>query len=59
VVGVAKEGGKVAILDLDLSQATNVATTLRSHFPHVQVLPVRADVTDESMFSLSLPLLPV
>eukprot|EP00026_Physarum_polycephalum_P013068 Phypoly_transcript_13436.p1 GENE.Phypoly_transcript_13436~~Phypoly_transcript_13436.p1 ORF type:complete len:264 (+),score=43.42 Phypoly_transcript_13436:195-986(+) len=47
VVGASKEGAKVAIFDLDLAQATHVATTLRTHFPHVQVLPVRADVTDE------------
>ena len=49
VVGAAKEGGRVAIFDLDLSQAIHVATTIRSYLPYVQVLPVRADVTDESM----------
>jgi len=47
VVGIAKEGGKVAILDLDHAQATNVANVIRANFPNAQVLPVKTDITDE------------
>lgn len=48
VIGLAREGAKVSILDLDLVQATNVATILRSSIstPH-EVLPVKTDITDE------------
>lgn len=54
VQGFAQQGAKVAILDLDIAQAKNVASLLLSQYAGVQILPLKTDVTNESEVNASI-----